>query len=140
RAPGATGGCPDVPGDLTFRLRDDSVSPRSVGTPRRDDAVRARPDAHHASGEGLPALPLRARGLPEPPRPRAALGLGRQGSRARLREAAGRARVLKIIRRLAPADRTATPRAAGHNGGELQAGLVCHCMRVPYATVEGAVR
>ena len=48
--------------------------------------------------------------------------------------------MLKIIRRLAPADRTATPRTAAHNGGELQAGLVCHCMRVPYATVEEAIR
>lgn len=47
---------------------------------------------------------------------------------------------MKILRRPAAARRAPVGPVATQNGGELQTGLVCHCLRVPYATVEAAIR
>src|SRR4051794_41453379 len=46
------------------------------------------------------------------------------------------ASVLKIFRRRGGDD---LPAAAPRDAGETQAGFVCHCLRVPYATVDTAI-
>ncbi len=57
------------------------------------DPVRRRPMPHHAAQQGVPPLPVRARGLPLTSRSRGAHGLGRQGSGAGSRTAALRTKV-----------------------------------------------
>ena len=68
-----------------FVYVDDALPPRPGVAAGLHDAVRRRPDAHHPDVQGLPARAVRARGIPAPPRPRAADGLGRQKPRPRLR-------------------------------------------------------